>query len=584
MTHTFQLPQQPQPRASHTAVPDEPAVPPGASEATRLLCAGAYLDGTYRDAVIDELYVHEERIAAPALGCDAARVLAHALRARRIELGWAGVILGLWVAGLPVSDYVLVLFLLPYLVLAAASWIRGPLEHPPWYRRLPALWARWWGRITLFLLLYVTVGLAFGAADGQDFAELVRGVLPDFLTELTGLSAGGTIEPLRAWAALVVLLLVAGCVAAQREQTARVLAGELHRTRFGDMAADPAERFDGRRYQRLRRRIRLEQHAQLVMYQAGHPFCGAGNAYDTWSLAVELRPDPDRREPPRPVNNRVILDKVHELLSGLRLPSPHAGHAVRDRLRLLELDECVFLPVTGLPRRDLAPYQPDAFETHRVESVEEGGESRRHFLRARVGGWEEEVVTTVFVRVHTQGGMLMLEIAPHVLLPVRADFAEADRIAHNWRYGNPLGKAAWALARAPRSVLLAVLALGRATGMTWRALTAGYGAALPDGPARSVRELGSGEAASLFQDMDVSRYLKSVQDRVAQGVKQVLKEAGYRTDEFAQKIVNVSGGSTLIENVQGAFAIGDNNVITNKAQSAPSSPTASGTGGVEGHG
>ena len=580
MTQTFQVPQQPQPepRDPRGGVPDEPAVPSGASEATRLLCAGTYLDGTYRDAVIDELYVHEERIAAPALGCDAARVLAHALRARRIELGWAALILGLWVVGLPVSDYVLLLFLLPYLVLAAASWIRGPQEHPPWYRRLPAFWTRWWGRVTLLLLLNVTASLAFGVADGTDFAEIVRALLPDFLTDLTGLSAGGSVEPLRAWAALAVLLLVAGCVAAQREQITRTLAGELHRTRFGDMAADPAERFDGRRFQRLRQRIRLEQHAPLVMYQAGHPFCGSGNAHDTWTLAVELRPDPDRTEPPRPVNNRVILDRVHELLAGLRLPSPHAGHTVRDRLRRLELDECVFLPVTGLPRRDLAPYHPDAFEAHRTESVEEGGESRRHFLRARVGGWEEEVVTTVFVRVHTQGGMLMLEIAPHVLLPVRADFAEADRIAHDWRHGNPLGKAAWALARTPRSVLLAVLALSRATGMTWRVLTAGYGAALPDGPARSVRELGAGETASLFQDMDVSRYLKSVQDRVAQGVRQVLKEAGYRTDEFAQKIVNVSGGSTLIENVRGAFAIGDHNVITNKAQSAPS------TGGVDGNG
>ncbi|MPY46883.1 hypothetical protein FNH04_45435, partial [Streptomyces phyllanthi] len=85
MTQTSQLPQQPQ-----AGIPDEPLAPPGASEATRLMCAGTYLDAAYRDAVIEELYVREERIAAPSLGHDAARVLAHALRARRIELGWAG--------------------------------------------------------------------------------------------------------------------------------------------------------------------------------------------------------------------------------------------------------------------------------------------------------------------------------------------------------------------------------------------------------------------------------------------------------------------------------------------------------------
>lgn len=108
----------------------EPGVPPGASEATRLLCAGTYLDAGYRDAVIEELYVHEERLAAPSLGHDAARVLAHALRARRLDVGWAAAILGLWAVGFPLSNYLLAALLLPCLVLATASWIRGARERP----------------------------------------------------------------------------------------------------------------------------------------------------------------------------------------------------------------------------------------------------------------------------------------------------------------------------------------------------------------------------------------------------------------------------------------------------------------------
>lgn len=59
-------------------------------------------------------------------------------------------------------------------------------------------------------------------------------------------------------------------------------------------------------------------------------------------------------------------------------------------------------------------------------------------------------------------------------------------------------------------------------------------------------------------------------------MRQVLKDSGYRTDEFAQKVVNVSGGSTLIENAQGAFALGDNNVVTNRAPSTPSTPSTPG--------
>ncbi|MHC0434225.1 hypothetical protein ACX6XY_29255 [Streptomyces sp. O3] len=544
--------------------PPLPATPPGVSEATRLLCAGSYLDETYRDAVIDELYVHEERIAAPSLGCDAARVLAHALRARRTELGWAAGIVLVWGIGAVLAPELMLLVLMPCLLLAAADRLRGDQESPPLYRRVLAWLLRWWGRLVLLMLLVVTVRLGFGAEASGALAEVVDVFLPDAVPALLS-GWDGLVKPFEAWVAMVALLLVGLCLSAQRGQFARALAGELHPSRFADMASDPAETSPGPRFQRLRQRIRVEQHAPLVMYHAGRPFCGAGIPYDTWTLAVELRPDADRDTPPEPVGNRAILERVRPLLAGLRLPSPRAGDAVRDRLRQLEIDECVFLPVAGLPRRDLAPYDDRVFEAHRADAVEEGGEIRRHFLRIRVGGWEEELVTTVFVRVHTQGGMLMLEIAPHVLLPVREDFENADRIAHQYRHNSLLGKAAWALVRVPRSLPFALATLARGSALTWRIATGGYGGALPDGPAVSVRELGAADGCSLFQDMDVRRYLKAVQDRVAGGVRQALREAGYHTDEFVQKVTHVSGGGVLIEKAQGAFAVGSHNTITNNA-------------------
>ncbi|WP_408909772.1 hypothetical protein [Streptomyces luteolus] len=549
--------------------PALPVTPPGASEATRLLCAGSYLDEAYRNAVIDELYVHEERIAAPSLGFDAARVLAHALRARRLELGWAAGILFLWIIGVVLSEYLLFLFLMPSLLLFLAGKIRGPAEHPPVWRRFPAWWLKWYGRLLLLFAL-VTLVTVVAEGGGVSVAGFLAEVMPDTFSEvILAFDSGGGVKPFHAWVCLATLLLVAACVAAQRGQFARALAGELHPKKFGDMAADPAERAEGGRFQRLRRRIRTEQHAPLVMYQAARPFCGAGEPYDSWTLAVELRPDPERTQ--LALSNRVILEAVRPLLAELRVPAPHAAGGVRDRLRQLQIDECVFLPVDGLPKRDLAPYDEESFLVHRGESVEEGGETRRHFLRIRVGGWEEEVVTTVFVRVHTQGGMLMLEIAPHVLLPIRKDFENADRIAHQYRHNSLFGKAVWALARTPRSLVSALTTLGRGLAFSWHILTGGHGAAMPDGPAVSVRELGSDGESSLFQDMDVRRYLKSVQDRVANGVRSALRDAGYRTEEFAQKIVNVSGGGTLIENASGAFAVGDHNTITNQTTQPGSS-------------
>lgn len=564
---TAYVPQQPQPTPAGTPptpAPPQAPTPPHASEATRLLCAGTYLDSGYRDRVIEQLHLNEQRIVAPSLGLDAARVLAHALRARRQELAWAGLILGLWVVGLPLTGGLLAGFLVPSLLLAVASWIRGKDANPPLYRRLPAFWVRWWGRITFTTFLIITLVAAFGGGDDDsysygdsygygsygDSSDWTDLLFPD-LTQV-----GGLVEPWQAWMVIVLFALIALCVAGQRGQFAKVLAAELSPERFPDAAGDPAEQADGQRFQRLKGRIRTEQHAPLVMYHEKRPFCGAGYAYQTWVLAVELKPDGEKKEQ-QPLNNRVVLEKIRPLLEQLRLPSEFAGHTVRDRLRWLEIDECVFLPAEGLRRREEAPYNPQAFEDHRVRAVEEGAEKRRHFLRIRVGGWEEELVVTVFVRVHTQGRMITLEIAPHVLLPVREDFKNADRTAHVFRHNNVLGKAAWAIVRVPGSAARSAVTLGRSLGYVWRLLTGGHANALPDGPELSVRELGSVAVGSLFQEMDVSRYLKNMQDRIAHGVTTALAESGYQTGEFVQKIVNISG----VQN--SSIALGDNASASN---------------------
>ncbi|WLW52753.1 hypothetical protein [Streptomyces sp. YU58] len=569
---TAHVPQQaPSADAGTPPSPPHPAAPPHASEATRLLCAGTYLDSGYRDRVIEELHLNEQRIVAPSLGLDAARVLAHALRARRQELLWAGLILFLWLIGLPLTGGLLAGFLIPSLLLAIAGWIRGGAPDPPVYRRLPAFLVRWYGRITFAMFLVIAGFVAFGAGDDDpygyssydssyydDSSSWTDLLFPDFG------EAGGLFEPWRAWLAIGLFAVIAACIAAQRGQFAKAMDAELSPVRFPDAAADPAERAEAPRFQRLKDRIRVEQHAPLVMYHEARPFCGAGEAYETWVLAVELRPDPMKKQ--RPLSNRTVLEQIRPLLERLRLPAEFAGHTVRDRLRWLEIDECVFLPAEGLRRREEAPYNQQAFEEHRARAVEEGAEKRRHFLRIRVGGWEEELVVTVFVRIHTQGRMLMLEIAPHVLLPVREDFKNADRTAHTFRHNSVVGKAAWAVARVPGSAVRSLVTLGKGAAYAWRVLTGGYAGALPDGPALSVRELGSRRVGSTFQEMDVSRYLKSVQDRVTHGVTTALAESGYQTGEFVQKIVNISGGIH-----GGTFAFGDQNTVSSSTTSTTNS-------------
>ncbi|MFF2063516.1 hypothetical protein ACFVWZ_17220 [Streptomyces sp. NPDC058200] len=547
-------------------------VEPAASEACRLLCAGVHLDGGYRDAVLDELYLHEERFVAPSTGIDAARVLAHALRARRTELGWAVGMLALWISAVPLTSGLFLLLVPPCVLLALAPWITGRSPRAPWYRKAAGFLVLWYGRFLLAGVLVSLVLLGFSGEDPPSEVELVS----EGGSLLPGLSGGldSLAEPGRAWAALILFLLIMVGVGLRRGQFARVMTNELSARRFPEVSSDPAELASGARYQRLRARIRAEQHAPLVMYHSANPFRGVGEPFRPWTLAVELRPRKDRK--PVPVDNGEILRRIVPLLEALRVPSPHgspeAADAVRDRLRELRVDECVFLPVDGLTRRDGAPYDDASFGPHRDGSVEEGGEARRHFLRIRVGGWHEELVVTVFVRVHTQGGMLMLEVAPHVLMPVRPQFREADRVAHRYLNNSFIGKAAWALAHAPESMGQALLALVRYLVSAWELLTGGQAGALPDGPAVSVRELGSDSEASLFQEMDVSRYLKSVEDRVAGGVRLALYEAGWQTAEFEQKIVNVANGGVFIETAQdSAIGIGDHNSVSNRNEGAGSS-------------
>ncbi|GAA2785018.1 hypothetical protein [Streptomyces showdoensis] len=536
-----------------------------------MLCAGTYLDGRFRDAVIDELYLHEERVAAPSLGIDAGRVLAHALRARRIELGWAAGILALWIIAFPVTKGLVMFFVPPFLLLGIARWVRGRSAQAPPFRTVPAFLLRWYGRLTLLQTVLLLLVLALA---GEETRWELLGELGDWGQYLGPSLIGAGQElwdvgRLEVWLTLAVPPLLAWAVATQRGQFARSLTEELAKGRFDDHAADPAERFQGARFRRLRERIGIEQHSRLVMYRYENPFCGAGEPYEPWSLSVELRPreDLDGRTP-EPLDNSAIMRHIVPLVEALRVPSrhgsPHLAAAVRDRLRELEIDEIVFLPADGLPARAAAPYTAEGFELHRSGAIEEGGEVRRHFLRIRVGGWGEEIVTTVFVRVHTQGGMLMLEVAPHVLRPVARLYRHADRIAHRYRHNHHFGKAVWALGQAPGSAGQALVTLGRALAHLWRQTTGGHAGALAEGPRVSVRELGSDDEASLFHEMDISRYLKTVQDRVVNGVTVALRRAGYETAEFEQKIVHVAEGGTFIENTRGNVTIGDHNTVTSK--------------------
>ncbi|MFF1379305.1 hypothetical protein [Streptomyces sp. NPDC058308] len=522
------------------------------SEATRLLCAGAYVHGMFRRKVIEELIEHEERSVAPSLGIDVVPVLAHALRARRLEAQAAAQVLFIWV-----------LFIVVEL-----------------NADVPSLLVPWFVLYAVIVLLVWSARLTLGARSlsvyTMDRATLRRAssgrltVLAPIGPRLFVLAYWGTALSLAFFDSATLLALLFPALL--------VLPVWLHRWRVEDimrreLSSDAFSRVPRAlpqstlRLRRITAAIDREQYAPLTFYDPYRPFVGAGRPYEPWSFALELR----RRvahDGSRPAADRLLARTVLDLIvPRLERLCASAAATGRDRLRELEIDEFVYLPVG--PARAQVSYDARSVHGHLAEAVDEGGEARRHFLRIRIGAWDEQVVVSILVRVHTQGEMLVLEVIPHILMPLSDTFRIVDVVAA--REHPDLGRdAVRALFAAPSASVAAGASAIRTVIALFRVWLADPRRAVPDGPETSVREQGSAEQVSLMQEMDISRYVKTVQDRIISGVREALRTQGYETGEFEQQIVNVSSGGVFVGAMSGgAVATGDHARAHHSARPGP---------------
>lgn len=476
------------------------------SEVTRLMCLGAYLDRVYRRIVLGRLVEDARRVVAPSYGFDAEPVVAHCLRADAIDEEFH--------RRLSTARVVSVVVLTGVLLLLAAGWAESVR-----FDRVSA-----WAAVALVLVLLalcVRVGVHFLPGDtGRDAVALAR-------------EADTLLMP---W-------LVRR---AHRERLKRILARELSEETF--TGAVPIAHVPSKHVPLLRA-IAREQYSALVPYRSEDPFLGAGGELHMWSIALELREaGADRSAPASPLDERVVVDLIRPQLESLTLSAAEDG---RDRLGGLEIAECVYLPGTlphGVPRSRLPVGGPEDARVadHLRAAVGEGGEQRRHFLRIRVAGWDEQVVVTVFVRVHTQGGILLLEIVPYLLGPLEERFRIMDGLVDALTSGVDVdgGLDQWmAHDTGLRKALGDLLPTARSAG---EASAFDDGDMRVRGPVFSLREHVDGGKLSHFQRMDVIRYVKTLGLRIAEGVDQALAQAGYETEEFRQQVVNVGEGAVFI--------------------------------------
>ncbi|MCD9194411.1 hypothetical protein [Streptomyces albireticuli] len=574
-------------------------------DATACLRGAAHTDRAFRDAVVAELAENPHRVPPPSYGVDLVAVLKECFFARRRAARRGALMLVLPFPLLPLD--VTGALLPPLLVLVARFWlfvarvVTGAVERGA--ERTGSERAVRGGRVlTAVLWLLVVLFLASTVLGG-----------------VSGLVAGGTVRHL-----LTALLVLAGWTAvAAVDQYRRTCLLHLFATGRAPVRPDG----HGRTAARFRQLAR-QQADPDVIYSDYAPFVGAGIEMDSWSFAIELLPDTDRAD--RPSSDGRLGKRLGEPLAEpreLTVPAVHAriraellrlgeaGSYPGDRMHGIQVDDCVMksglrlgpaadwsgtVPGTAFHRMapfarraaavelGLAPGDPVP-ATWWPDSLDVAAEERlRHYLAARVGSWEGEVVLTVFSRVQLQGGLLFLESRAFLLPPIARKYHAIDDVmppadAADWAalVRRALGSAVVLAGEAPRDLLRGPRTAALTTrNEDWYARMCRTDRVVDHGPRYSVRELAAEpHYQQLFQEMDVDRFLTGISTRTVTAVRGCLHDAGYRTSEYDSRANVVFDNSVHVNGtVHGNVQTGDRARASYRTVTPPRPHIGSGSG------
>ncbi|WP_329401418.1 hypothetical protein [Streptomyces melanogenes] len=478
------------------------------------LRAGVRLDAKYRNAVINELYEHEERVAAPLLDADTATVLTDALEARRTALLWALPTALVWIAGFFFAGWLFSLYAAGCAALFGAAVVLGdrtaPLPASAAARR-PGPAARLAGGALRALGRSVLLGYAVLAvptarsADWPTAAAAFGG--PALLAAVT-------------WAHRTAIVKRLGRVTqphASVEQPRSLRLG------------------------RITQLLRAEQGSALVVNRPGTPFPGSGRVVSSVGLTVDVRGRTDGLFAP------ALLTRV--------------ARAVREMPHFVDqVDEVFLLPEERAPARHplaRSPYWP-----HDTTSPSARPGTRWLRIVSRSPGPH---LTTVFVQIRRDGRFLSIEQSTCVLPPVRRDFTHLpgsryDPYDSSQRPASGVQVLSQVLVRSPlaSATLLAELA-------TWslrqvRRMSSPPSGRPPSGPHTSIRELAAEPDLPALAAADAERISRAVRLLVLDTVRAALRDQGLSApglDEDQAEVYGVQSGGIHIGNISpGTLATG----------------------------
>jgi len=210
------------------------------------------------------------------------------------------------------------------------------------------------------------------------------------------------------WAVLVV----------ERVVTTHILVSRLKRT--------PGSTHDTRLPQhkvldQRARKIILEQGQVPVFYSGQVPFVGAGTLSRSWSFSVVLRA----------ANASAPLGKfTPEELAG------HVCHQVVDRLKTRVAPAERISGLNATVRHYGTLLRPSGFDASTASQDDPGNSagsaenyySSRKYACISISSWDQELVTSIFVGFDIRGDTLHTELYSYVLLPIKAEYHEVDRL------------------------------------------------------------------------------------------------------------------------------------------------------------
>lgn len=552
---------------------------------TRYLCAAAYLDKDFCDAVLKEYVYERHRAIVPSDGYDLEPVIRHARRARLLRIGRDALICFLWLALLIFATPFAVAY---FLVVAATTYLRRANRRKIAVRVILVA-------VPLLLVLFVMVTL-FPSEDGtvgSSDAPEVGALVPALVT----VAASGL---------LTLYVLFTAIAVGHLGLVFRLLARDLAPGAHG-----PGPAAGGERFEQALRRVRASQSGNVTLYAGDNPFLGTGHwkAPDArlWSIVLELdrKGGGEHGAGTRPVDPWVMHERVRARLNEMRDETARTGKPPlpeNERISGLVLrwhvaapGECVQRtrpigpgdgrPYSGHPLIDPTAWIPFSVATDAaVEALVRHPQAGiRAFQRVTVAGpgqivrgpdgsvlapaEEQDAVLTAFVHLAVEGRMLYGQFTATVLPPVRPLYKIVD-VLPAWRLPTLLSKAVRYGGRA--TFTASSLAPSRLVRELWRMVRAALSADFADDPARglvhdygsrlSVRELAADTAFSdFFQELDLDKYDRLIERRVNEAVLDYLAdECGIDVSAYRDQAASIMNNGVIMTggSVSGQVAVG----------------------------